>query len=377
MSLLRGLMSVIIGTSIFVSVPLFAQDVVKIGFIGPMKSLVGKELAQGAQIAVEMVNANGGILGGKRIELVSFDTNFQPNEGVAAVQRLVSQAGVKVIVGEISSTVALSVLQVARSTGTLFITAVPKHPDVTRSGYDKVFRLNSTTEMDGEFGNILKQEYRPQRVAVIAENSDLGRVTITGMKKLFGDNLVMAETYEMTQSDFSTLVTKAKASKADLICIAGSNMEQYGSILRLEEDLKIPAKRCVMPGILNSRGVKIAGKGAEGAFSADIYVPSLQNAMNTKFVDTYQAKYHETPEKIELLGFESVWLAAQAMQKSGSADDPNKIAATLRASAWETPRGTVKFDRNGQAESGALIRLEVKDGKLIPISASVAPTDGK
>lgn len=372
MASVRGFLSAIVGAGVIVSAPLAAQGVVRIGFIGPTKSLVGKELAQGAQVAVDMINTGGGILGGKKIELASFDTNFQPNEGVAAVQRLVSQSDVKVIVGEISSTVALSVLQVARASGTLFITAVPKHPDVTRSGYDRVFRLNSTTEMDAEFGNILKQEYRPQRVAVIAENSDLGRVTISGMKKLFGDNLVMAETYEMTQSDFSTLVTKAKASKADLICIAGSNMEQYGSILRLEEDLKIPAKRCVMPGILNSRGVKIAGKGAEGAFSADIYVPSLQNTMNKKFVDAYQARYREIPEKVELLGFESVWLAAQAMQKAGTSDDAGKIAAALRGSAWETPRGTVRFDSSGQAESGKLIRLEVKDGKLIPAAVNAA-----
>ena len=120
-----------------------------------------------------------------------------------------------------------------------------------------------------------------------------------------------------------------------------------------------------MPGILNSRGVQIAGKGAEGAFSADIYVPSLQTPLNKRFVEAYQARFKETPEKIEVLGFESVWLAALAMQKAGSADDTAKIAQALHANSWESPRGKVTFDASGQALAGGLLQLVVKDGKIV------------
>src|SRR5687768_10886757 len=72
-----------------------AQAVVKLGLIAPTKSLVGKQVVQGAQLAVDLVNADGGILGGRKIELVTYDTNFQPNEGVAVTQRLLTQDGVK------------------------------------------------------------------------------------------------------------------------------------------------------------------------------------------------------------------------------------------------------------------------------------------
>lgn len=338
---------------------------VRIGFIGPTKSLIGKQLAQGAQLAADLVNADGGVLGGRKVQLVIYDTNFQANEGVAATQRLLTQDGVKVIVGEISSTVALATLQLARASNAVFVSAVPKHPDLTKSGYDKVFRLNSTTEMDSKFVEELKTDSKVRKVALIAENSDLGRVTIDGMKKQLGPRLVMADTYEMTQSEFSTLVTKAKASGADTICLAGSNMEQYGNVLRLMEELKVNARRCVLPGFLNSRGVQIGGKGAEGAFSADIYVTSLENALNQRFVKAYEAKYKERPEKIEALGFESVWLAAQAMQKAGTADDTGKIAQTLHAGTWETPRGRVTFDAAGQASNGGLLPLAVKNGQMV------------
>jgi branched-chain amino acid transport system substrate-binding protein len=212
---------------------------------------------------------------------------------------------------------------------------------------------------------VLTDKLKPTKVAVLAENSDFGRLTVTNMRTLFGSKLVAAENYEMTQNDFSTLVTKVKGSGADLVCIAGSNMEQYGNILRLMQELKVDAKRCVMPGILNSEGVRVAGNSAEGAISADIYVPTLDNPLNKRFVAAYEAKFKETPEKIEVLGFESIWLLAKAMQKAGTADDTAKVAKVLHDEKWETPRGTVTFDKNGQAQSGALINLTVKNGKLI------------
>ena len=340
---------------------------VRVGVLMPIKSLVGKQGHQGAVVAAEMINADGGILGGRRIELVVYDTNFQPAEGVGAAQRLLNQDKIKFIAGEISSTVALAVVQLAQANGALFMAAVPKHPDVTASGYDRVFRLNSTTAMDArDFDIVLTEKIKPSKVAILAENSDFGRLTIANLRKLFGNKVVAAEAYDMTQNDFSTLVTKVKGSGADLVCIAGSNMEQYGNILRLMQELKLDAKRCVMPGILNSEGVRVAGNAAESAFSADIYVPSLDNPLNKRFVAAYQAKYKETPEKIEELGFESIWLLAKAMQKAGTADDPAKVAKVLHEDKWETPRGIVTFDKNGQAASGALINLVVKDGKLIP-----------
>jgi len=110
----------------------------------------------------------------------------------------------------------------------------------------------------------------------------------------------------------------------------------------------------------------VAGAGAEGALSADIYVPSMPGDLNRKFVEAFQSRFKHAPEKIEVLGFESIWLVAQAMAKGGTADDVGKISDVLRSNTWSTPRGDVKFDASGQASSGALVRLVVKDGVIVP-----------
>ena len=120
-----------------------------------------------------------------------------------------------------------------------------------------------------------------------------------------------------------------------------------------------------MPGILNSQGVEIAGDAAEGAFSADIYVPMMDNDFNKAFVEAFRKEHGENPEKIETLGFETVWIAAKAMDQAGTDQDTDKIADAIRNGKWETPRGVVVFDENGQASSGDLIPLVVKSGEIV------------
>ena len=343
-----------------------AADPVKLGVINPIKTLVGKQNLEGAQLAAEMINQDGGILGGRKIELVTYDTNFSPPEGVAALQRLLTQDKVKVVAGEISSSVALAAIPVVEGEDAIFVAAVPKHPDVTKSGYDKIFRMNTTTAQDAQsFDAFLLETVKPAKVAILAENSDFGQVTINQMKKLFGDKLVYSDTFGMQQNDFAAMSTNARSSGADTICIVGSNMEQYGNILRALSDLGFNGNRCLMPGVLNSQGVQIAGAAAEKAFSTDIYVPSIDNAFNKRFVAAFEKKFGRKPEKIEVLGFESIWIAAKAMDKAGTADDTTKIAKVIHEGKWETPRGEVTFDKNGQASSGELIRLVVKSGEIV------------
>ncbi|CAH1654405.1 MULTISPECIES: ABC transporter substrate-binding protein [unclassified Chelatococcus] len=362
----RHLTALTFGAILAVAGQANAADPVKLGLINPIKTLIGKQNVEGAQLAVEMLNQDGGILGGRKIELVTYDTNFSPPEGVAAIQRLLTQDKVKVIAGEISSSVALAAIPVVEGEDAIFMAAVPKHPDVTKSGYDKVFRMNTTTAQDAKsFDTFLVETIKPEKVAILAENSDFGQVTIKHMKELFGNKLVYSDTFGMQQNDFAAMSTNARSSGADTICIVGSNMEQYGNILRVLSDLGFKGHRCLMPGILNSEGVKIAGAAAEQAFSADIYVPAIDNAFNKRFVEAFQKKFGRKPEKIEVLGFETVWIAAKAMDKAGTADDTAKIAKTIHEGKWETPRGEVTFDKNGQASSGELLRLSVKSGEIV------------
>lgn len=339
---------------------------IDIGVIFPLKNIIGKQGMQGATIAADMINSGGGSAGGRPVKLIPYDTNYSPVEGVSAIQRLLTQDDVKVIVGEISSTIALAAIPVVQSEGALLMLAVPKHPDVTKSGYGGVFRLNTTTAMDAaSFNTYLTKDVAPTKVAFLAENNDFGRLSTDNMKSLFGSKLVFSDIFGVTQSDFSALASNVRGSGADLVCIAASNPEQSGNLIKSMADLGYTPKRCIMPGLLNNDTPKVAGAAAEGVFSEDIYAASIDNALNRRFVDAYKAKFKETPGKVELLGFESVWIVAEAMKAAGTATDMKLVSQTLLKGEWDSPRGKVRFDASGQAASEHLYRVEVRNGQVV------------
>lgn len=349
--------------SVLGAFPAAAQDSgpIRIGLIEPTRSLLGRQAVQAAEIAVRLIEEDGGVLDGRQIELIVYDDAFSPVEAVGAAQRLISEDGVKFIAGQFSSTASLAVVPLVDASDALYVAAVPKHPDVTESGSNRVFRLNSTTVMDAEvFGEFLRADLRPESIAYLGENNDFGRQMLDLLREILADKpnngIASSALFDVNQSDFSAMLTEARASGADTLFTGGSNVEQYANVIRGAAEIGFTPQNVILaPGTLNQRVVDLAGDAANGAVSVDIYVPSFDNALNRRFVDAYQEAYGEVPEKTEELTFEAVWLIAKAVDMAGTADDMDAVAEALRSNTWETPRGPVTFNEKGQALSETFV----------------------
>ena len=358
----RGLAGVSLLAAFAIAAPALAQDV-KIGVLYPIKTMLGQQGRNGAELAAEMLNASGGVLNGRPLKLVVYDDNYQPADAVAAARKLLSEDKVPVIVGAINTAVSLGVTQVSQQGGAMFLAAVTKAPQVTE--YDRAFRFNPLVATDGEvFNQYLKDKVKPQRMAIVVENGDYGRSIITNMKAAFGNAVVATELYEiLKQTDFSTLASRVKAANPDVVCMAFSAPEQGGNILRTLAEAGVKAKRCILPGSVSPALVQVAGPAAEGAFTLDIWAPTMKTETNRKFVAAYQAKFKAPPGKVDFLGFESMWVLGQAIRTAGTVTDTAKLAATLRQGTWDSPRGSLRFPDN-QATSDKWVALVVKDGKI-------------
>ena len=368
-SITKVAMATVISLAAFGPSALWAdsQDYLKIGVIFPTRNVIGTQAVAGAELARDMINEAGGVLG-QQLKLIIYDTNFSPVDGVAAVQRLLSEDGVRYISGEIGSTVALAAIPVIKGEEALAIFAIPKHPDVTASGYDRIFRLNSTTSMDAaSFNSFLVDEIAPKSVAMVGENSDFGLLSIENMKGLFGEKLVYSDTFAVQQSDFSAIASNIRAADPDLVCIAASNPEQSANLLRSMADLGFEAERCLMPGLLNLDLPRLAGAAAEGVFSEDVYMPSIDTELNRQFVEAYVAKHDVEPGKIEVLAFEGIWILAKAIEMAGDANDVAEVQKALSSQEFITPRGPITFDENGQGNSKVKFRITVRDGALVEL----------
>ena len=335
-----------------------------VGVIYPIKTILGQQGRRGAELAAEMLNASGGVAGGSPLKLVVYDDNFTPADGVAAARRLASEDKVKVIVGSINTAVSMGITQVAQQNGMMYLAAVTKAPAITE--HDKGFRFNPLVSTDGEvFNQYIKDKVKPQRLAVVVENGDYGRSIIANMKAAFGSVVVATELYEiLKQTDFSTLASRVKAANPDVVCIAMSAPEQGGNLMRTLVEAGVTAKRCILPGSVTPALLQVAGKAAEGAFTMDIWAPTMATDTNRKFVAAFQAKYSEVPSKVDFLGFESMWVLGQVMRKAGTSSDTAKLAATLREGTWDSPRGASRFPAN-QAASDKWVTLVVQDGKIV------------
>lgn len=361
-SLMRRLAAALLTSSLACGVAV-AQEVT-VGVLYPIKTMLGQQGRNGAEIATEMLNASGGVLNGRPMKLVVYDDNYQPADGVAAARKLLSEDKVAVIVGAINTAVSVGVTQVAQQGNAMFLAAVTKAPQVTE--YDRAFRFNPLVTTDGEvFNQYLKDKVKPQRMAIVVENGDYGRSIVTNMKAAFGSAVVAAEMYEiLKQTDFSTLASRVKAANPDVVCMAFSAPEQGGSLLRQLAEAGVNAKRCILPGSVSPSLVQVAGPAAEGAFTLDIWAPTMNTETNRKFVAAFQAKHKALPGKVDFLGFESIWVLGQAIRAAGTATDTGKLAATLRQGTWDSPRGALKFPGN-QATSEKWVALAVKDGKIV------------
>lgn len=366
MRFLRSLLAATLGFALASTAGAQSNEPIKIGFTSATKTLLGSQMVKGAQYAVSTINAQGGVMG-RKIDLIVYDTALSPAEGSNIAQRLITENKVKFVAGEVSSTVAFAMIPTFKKAGVLYMAGVPKHPDITANGYDKLFRLNSTTKMDADaIRSTLVSRYGTKKVALLDENSDFGLDGRKNLQAIFDKpgQIVFDETYDVTQSDFSAIVTNMRRSNAEVLCITGTNPEHYGNVIRMAAEIGFKPSICLMPGILYPGALKITGPAAEGAISADIYVPGIDNPVNKAFVEGYRkAQNGADPDKSVAIGYESIALIADAMKAAKNTDDPAKVAEALRSQTWKMPRGDLTFAKDGQA-NGAYTLLVVKGGQI-------------
>lgn len=347
-------------------------NTVKIGMALPLTgpaTLYGEQTRQGAELAADMINNEGGIIDGREVEILFEDDESSPEKGVSVVKKLIEVEKVDALGGGVNSSVNMATVNIAKDKLLNFVT-VSKAPPIMEDRDSYRYRLNSTNDMDGKtFHEFIANEIKPKTVAIIVENTDYGVAEVEALKKNWSSagspEIVGTEFFELKETDFTNPLTKLKSLNADALYVVGAAIEINSSIFRqafeigFNETIKLLA-----PGNINTNVVELAGEGAEGIISADLYQNSLENDLNKKFTAAFEEKFGHLPQKMEMLGFETIWFIAHAMDQAGSSTDYDKIAEVLNDNEWESPRGTVLFE-DGQA-TGEVIPLVIENGEIQP-----------
>ncbi|MBS7701402.1 MULTISPECIES: ABC transporter substrate-binding protein [unclassified Chelatococcus] len=357
MNLLSVTTAAIIAGSLINSVPTFAQSTVKIGFALPLTGPTagyGKDGRMGAELAAAEINAAGGILGGRKIELLFEDEKGTPQDGVAAVQKLMTQGGAKAIIAGMNSSITLAESAMTKNK-ILHVNPGAQADAITEQGSPYLFQINNTSTANSTvYHKYLINTKRPKTIVYMGENTEFNKAVLDNLKKsLDGTDtkLIEVANYDSTTTDFTSIITRLKAAKPDMIYVVDAYPARTAQIwkqIRQQGGFPMEAHST---GTVQASAIRPAEGAMEGVLTGDIFIAEGATGAMAEFIKRFKAKYGEDPNKVSLVSYEAVQVIAGAMNKAGSDSDYGLISKTIRTNTWETPRGSLNFDEKGRARA--------------------------
>ncbi len=350
------------------------KEPVKFGVIGPYtgpNAKPGQSMKQGVQLAVDEINKTGGV-GGQTMEPIFEDDASVPAQSVSATEKLVTKDEVRFLIGTFNSATTLADMKVIDREKIPMLVPIAVAIDITESGNKWVFRNSATNPMQAEqLMNYIYNNTKNRKFAVIHENTDYGKGLAAAVTKYITEKSgqVSAESYSIGDTDFYAQLTKFKNTKPDAMIIAG-NLSEGSQITRQAKELGIKSQLFGFGGLSSYDYNNLAGEADEGLICTSYFEVSSPNPLAQQFVNAYKTKYGVPPDMFAAAIYEAVYIAKNAIEKSGAAKDLAGSRSGMRdalAATKDLPgvQGPTAFDAKGQAKKEVMIVQWQKGQKKI------------
>ena len=349
-----------------------AQDVVKIGHVGPTSGAIahlGKDNENGARMAIEEFNAKGVTIGGKKVklELLAEDDAADPKQGVAVAQKLVD-AKVNGVVGHLNSGTTIPASKIYSDAGIPQISPSATNPKYTRNGYKTAFRVVADdVHLGGTLGRYAVTQLKGKSIAVIDDRTAYGQGVAEEFSKAVKaakGNIVETQFTNDKATDFTAILTAIKAKNPDVVFFGGMDAVA-GPMLRQMKQLGLEAKFMGGDGICSGELPKLAAGGmADGQVvcaEAGGVEGEQKKAMDS-FKDAYQKKFNAQVQIYAPYVYDAVNVMVAAMVKAGSSDPAKYLPVLAATNGYKGVTGTISFDSKGDIKNGALTLFTYKGG---------------
>ena len=330
----------------------------------------------GVNLAVEEINAAGGLLGGRKLELMVLDNKCNPSEAVNVANKLV-EAKVVAIEGAHCSSAHLASMKIIQDAKIPMITGIASNPQITtlsgKGGNDYAFRISaSDAGMMQALGIYLADKKPFKTVAIVAEDSDFGRGGSDAFKAAVvtkaGLEVVSTDIHPQNAPDFTSILTRLQQRRPDAIAtfqLGGDSLNFLRQAMQI--GVRIPFTGRIELGGRNTPIIEAGG--LEKSVSAWQYSPYADSPSNKAFAEKIRAKYKSEPYLQTWAGYDSIRVLAQAIKDAGSTDG-SKIKDAIKAMSFTNVMGkTVKFDEYNQA--GHWVALHTVLNKKVTLAGLV------
>ena len=353
------------------------QVCVKIGHGAPRTGGIahlGKDNENGAQLAVNEINAQGGIKVGDKVvklALVGEDDAADPKQGPVVAQKLLD-AGVVGVVGHLTSGVTIPANAVYAKAGVVQITPSSTNPDYTLKGEKtpkgsvSTYRMVATDAMQGPAMGRFMLSKGAKTVAILDDSTQYGKGLADQVEKTLkegGVQVLSREASTAVTTDFKAILTKIKGMNPDYLFWGGMD-DTAASLVKQMKELGMTTKLASADGPCTKKFIDLAGDAGEGVVCSQAGMPLSKMAKGAE----YNANYEKTfaGQKVQIyspFAYDAVYALAEAMKIAGSTER-EAIAAAMPKVNFSGLTGQVAFDEKGDIKGGAISIFQVINKNL-------------
>ncbi|WP_287129037.1 branched-chain amino acid ABC transporter substrate-binding protein [Candidatus Cyanaurora vandensis] len=339
-----------------------------IGVAGPIsgaQAVFGEDMIRSAQLAVDEINAQGGVLG-KTIEIVPGDDQGDARQAATVAQKMTSTDGLVGVVGHFNSGCSIPASQVYKRADLVMLSPGSTSPTLTEQGFKNVFRLVGRDDQQGPLSaNFAIQQLKSKTVAILNDKTAYGQGLAEAFRKSIeagGVKVVIFEGVNQGERDFRAVLTKIKGLNPDSLFFGGVFTEA-GLIVSQARELGLTAN------FLSGDGTQVQSFiDTVGTKSSKIFVTGVRTINSEEFLATYKSKYKESPTAFGTYTYDATRILLAAIARAGSVDRVKVTEAVRATKDFQGLGGTINFDAKGDPATAPFDVFTVQDKKFVTVT---------
>lgn len=347
------------------------QNTVRVGIVLPLtgsQAAFGEALKSGYFIALDEINAKGGVLG-KKLELDFYDDQSKPDQAVQGVSKLVDQDHALLLIGSFSSESTKALIPAVILRQVPLIIPAANADNVMESKSPWVFRICAgAADYARTTLAFLKANGAPRTIAIVYENTNFGQAGMNAMStaaSAAGMKVVAVESYEAKSPDYRAVLQRVKQANPDVIYFC-SYLLDATTLMRQSQEIDLNPRYYTSAGTgfatVEFPTAKGAGRNAEYTFSVTQWLPTVPWAGSREFDAEYFKRYNIHPTHHPMFAYEALEVAARAISDAKSLDSGRVRDAIRNLNLRMTPFGPIKFDAIGQNQHTVMV-TQVQSGQ--------------
>ncbi len=336
------------------------SDEILVGHYGSMTgstATFGISTDNGIKLAIEEVNAKGGVKG-RKIKLITLDTEGKSQVAAAVVTRLITQNNVVAVLGEVASSNTKSAAPIAQENKVPMITPSSTNTEITKIG-DYIFRVCFIDPFQGfVMAKFATENLKAKKAAILRDvksdySVELANVFTQEFKKMGGE-ISLDQSYQEGDIDFKAQLTQIKSKNVDVIFIPGYYTD-VGLIAQQARGLGVTAKLLGGDGWDSPKLHEIGKEHINGSYFSNHYTTETEEVPVLDFIKKYKEKYKETPDGLAALGYDAARVLVEAMERAPEIS-PKAIRDELaKTKDFNGATGKITIDENRNAVKSAVV----------------------